>query len=51
MKKEYKAPEMDVVEMDYENRLLCESNCPEVPVGGDNPFGPSTPTYGGGGLS
>ena len=25
MKKEYKAPEMDVVEMDYENSLLCGS--------------------------
>ncbi len=29
MKKEYMTPEMDVVEMDYENRLLCESNCSE----------------------
>ena len=29
MKKEYMTPEMDVVEMDYENRLLCERGCSE----------------------
>ena len=45
MKKEYMAPEMEVVEMDYENRLLCESgqNCDEVPAG--NPFNPNLPTH------
>ena len=45
MKKEYMTPEMDVVEMDYENRLLCESgqNCDEVPAG--NPFSPNIQTH------
>lgn len=45
MKKEYMAPEMEVVEMDYENRLLCESNnCDEVPLPNSNPFGPNLPS-------
>ncbi len=45
MKKEYKAPEMDVIEMEYKpDCLLCESgqNCDEVPAG--NPFGPNLPS-------
>ena len=44
MKKEYKAPEMDVVEMDYENRLLCESNCPDTTLPDSNPLDPTLPT-------
>ena len=49
MKKEYMTPEMDVVEMDYENRLLCESgqNCDDVPVPNSNPFNPNLPTHNG----
>jgi len=46
MRKEYMAPEMDVVEMDYENRLLCDSgqNCDEVPVNNSDPFNPNIPS-------
>lgn len=44
MKKEYMAPEMEVVEMDYENRLLCESNCDDVPVNNSDPFNPNLPS-------
>lgn len=42
MKKEYMTPEMDVVEMDYENRLLCDS-CSE-PEGTTVPFTDKTTT-------
>ena len=46
MKKEYKAPEMDVVEMEYKpDCLLCESGCSEppetsVPLTNNTFFGP-----------
>ena len=46
MKKEYKAPEMDVIEMEYKpDCLLCESGCSEptettVPLTNNKFFGP-----------
>lgn len=48
MKKEYKAPEMDVIEMEYKpDCLLCESGCDDVPVNNSNPFNPNLPTHNG----
>lgn len=45
MKKEYKAPEMDVIEMEYKpDCLLCESNCDDVPVNNSDPFNPNLPS-------
>ena len=45
MKKEYKAPEMDVIEMEYKpDCLLCESGCSEpettTPLTNNKFFGP-----------
>lgn len=44
MKKEYKAPEMDVIEMEYKpDCLLCESGCTDettTPLTNNTFFGP-----------
>ena len=41
-KKEYMAPEMEVVEMGYQTNLLNDS--PEYPLGGANEYGEGTGT-------